>query len=123
MVPQVHFNHALRIQFLSKLALAKRSRDAGLRAITNLAYGLGVSRLPLDFYDSSWFNSLDPSVKDTIANVERVAFLPNVSDALRAERHKHEKLSYRKFIKLFFQQLTGAYDLSGMSIYDDNKHE
>ncbi|KNZ45720.1 hypothetical protein VP01_7868g1 [Puccinia sorghi] len=65
--------------------------------------------LPLDFYDCSRLNSLNPSVKDTISNLER--------------GHKHEKLSNKKLSELFFQQLTGTYDLSSMLNNNDNQHE
>ncbi|KNZ51909.1 hypothetical protein VP01_3769g1 [Puccinia sorghi] len=52
------------------------------------------------------FNSLNPSVKDTIANLKRVAFLHKFHEALRAERHKHENLSNKRFSEFFFQKLT-----------------
>ncbi|KNZ63903.1 hypothetical protein VP01_10874g1 [Puccinia sorghi] len=38
--------------------------------------------VPLDFYDSEWFNQLQPNVRDVVADINSVAFLPESSDML-----------------------------------------
>ncbi|EFP76958.1 uncharacterized protein PGTG_02419 [Puccinia graminis f. sp. tritici CRL 75-36-700-3] len=67
---------------------------------------------PLDFYNPDWFNELLPQQRMDVANTREVAFLPDASQSLMGKRLASEKLSDRKFIAHFFDQLSKPYDLT-----------
>ncbi|KAA1066294.1 hypothetical protein PGT21_027869 [Puccinia graminis f. sp. tritici] len=67
---------------------------------------------PLDFYNPTWFNDLLPQQRMDVANTREVAFLPDASQSLMGKRLPSKKLSDKKFVQQFFDQLTQPYDLT-----------
>ncbi|KAA1122262.1 hypothetical protein PGTUg99_035798 [Puccinia graminis f. sp. tritici] len=67
---------------------------------------------PLDFYNPTWFNDLLPQQQMDVANTREVAFLPDASQSLMGKRLPSKKLSDKKFVQQFFNQLTQPYDLT-----------
>ncbi|MBW0474921.1 hypothetical protein O181_014636 [Austropuccinia psidii MF-1] len=68
--------------------------------------------LPIDFYNSKWFNDCPIGEKTVLANSFKVAFLPNASQSIRGIQHPDERLSDRKFTEKYWEKCTASYDLS-----------
>ncbi|MBW0494962.1 hypothetical protein O181_034677 [Austropuccinia psidii MF-1] len=80
--------------------------------------------LPIDFYDSKWFNDCPIGEKTVLANSFEVSFLPNASQSIRGIQHPDKRLSDRKFTEEFRDKCTAPYDLSHkISKKDDDYDE
>ncbi|KNZ48883.1 hypothetical protein VP01_534g8 [Puccinia sorghi] len=77
--------------------------------------------VPLDFYDSESFNKLQPNIRDVVADINSVAFLPESSDMLQGTRHPNEKLSDKQFTEKYWGELTKKYDLT--HVIEDNNND
>ncbi|EGG05429.1 uncharacterized protein MELLADRAFT_107662 [Melampsora larici-populina 98AG31] len=77
--------------------------------------------LPLDFYDSDWWNNtLSQSQRDMIGDCLNVMFLPDPSVSLLGRSHPDEKLRDRKFTEKHWARATKAYDLEHLNLGHDS---
>ncbi|MBW0558152.1 hypothetical protein O181_097867 [Austropuccinia psidii MF-1] len=79
--------------------------------------------LPIDFYDSKWFNDCPIGEKTVLADSFKVAFLPNASQSIRGIQHPDERLSDRKFTEKYWEKCTASYDLSHEISKEDDGSE
>ncbi|KAA1076369.1 hypothetical protein PGT21_004472 [Puccinia graminis f. sp. tritici] len=82
-------------------------------------------RLPIDFYDPSWYHKLVPAQQKTIPDTHNVAFLPDASQSLlpKKQRHPDEKLTDRSFTRKYWDILVEPYGLLGEDSSDDSDDE
>ncbi|KNZ59217.1 hypothetical protein VP01_1781g6 [Puccinia sorghi] len=66
--------------------------------------------LPLDFYDSEWYNNKLPAERQDQADIDTVAFLENPKDSLRF-KDPLEKLGEKQFTEERWAEATKKYDL------------
>ncbi|MBW0462208.1 hypothetical protein O181_001923 [Austropuccinia psidii MF-1] len=96
----------------------KRDLDRGtvlrqrLRTPLKLVCTQVPKRLPIDFYNPSWFNDFPAGQKTIICDAFNVAFFPNASELLRGIQHLDEKLRHRGFTEKYWDRLIVPYDIS-----------
>ncbi|MBW0501417.1 hypothetical protein O181_041132 [Austropuccinia psidii MF-1] len=76
--------------------------------------------LLIDFYNPDWFNNCTSDQKRSIADINTIAFLPDVSKSLLGKPHPDERLSYKQFTALHWEEVIEAYDISH-EIQNDNE--
>ncbi|KAH9807674.1 hypothetical protein DFH28DRAFT_1146224 [Melampsora americana] len=85
--------------------------------------GRPPKNMPIDFYDPAWFNELTDAQKTKVADVYRVALLPNAKLSFCAVSAADEKLSDKAFYSKFWDQITGFYDLSHVIGSEEDKDD
>ncbi|KAG0149372.1 hypothetical protein CROQUDRAFT_89186 [Cronartium quercuum f. sp. fusiforme G11] len=70
-----------------------------------------LNDFPINFYDPTWFNNLQPSQKCLVANENQVAFLPDASKLLLPVCHPDEKLGNRAFTAKYLNILREPYEI------------
>ncbi|MBW0500594.1 hypothetical protein O181_040309 [Austropuccinia psidii MF-1] len=81
---------------------------------------------PIDFFDLKWFNKLPDSQKVSVADSQKVAFVPAEQNKESKAIHPNERLSDRAFNDKYWESLTSVYDLShelSQSSDDDETEE
>ncbi|MBW0573392.1 hypothetical protein O181_113107 [Austropuccinia psidii MF-1] len=68
--------------------------------------------LPIDFYNSSWFNNCPPGQKPTVEDSFNVAFLPDASQSIRDIQHPDERPNDQNFTEKYWEKCAESYDLS-----------
>ncbi|MBW0539064.1 hypothetical protein O181_078779 [Austropuccinia psidii MF-1] len=79
--------------------------------------------LPIDFYNSKWFNDFPIGEKTVLADSFKVAFLPNASRYIHGIQHPDKRLSDRKFTKKYWEKCAASYDLSHKISKEDDEPE
>ncbi|MBW0501900.1 hypothetical protein O181_041615 [Austropuccinia psidii MF-1] len=77
--------------------------------------------LPIDVYDSKWFNDCPIGGKMVLADSFKVAFLPNASQSICGIQHSDESLSDHEFTEKYWQKCTASYDLSHKISKEDDE--
>ncbi|MBW0585559.1 hypothetical protein O181_125274 [Austropuccinia psidii MF-1] len=113
------------IGWMKKLKKLQEIKERSLRSKTAppTAFGQPPKGLSIDFFDHQLFNNRSTAQKTIHADTIIVAFLPDSSQSIQGIQHPDEKLSHKKFIEKYWDELTQKYELSHEIPVDEDYNE